>query len=258
VSEAKSQELEGQPYTRIQDRLSQQKQSEVQKYQGLVMGQKGILALCKYEIITALFGSLPGALGLLLRRRLYPYLFKAVGKGLIFGSNLIVRHADNIQLGDKVVIDNDAMLDAHGAGSDGMVVGDGVLIGRGATVGSKSGPIVIGENTSIGTQSIIIALGGITIGRSVMIAGGCSIAGGLYHTGRVDVPISEQGVYTRGPVSIGDGSWLGLGVIVVDGVKIGKGCVIGAGVVVTEDIPDFAVVIPNRKLLLLPRGESSA
>ncbi len=117
---------------------------------------------------------------------------------------------------------------------------------------------MIEEKTSIGTQSTIIALRGITIGRSVIIAGGCYIAGGLYRTGRVDVPISEQGVYTRGPVSIGDGSWLGLGAIVVDGVKIGKCCVVGARVVVTEDIPDFAIVIPNRKLLLLPRGKSSA
>ncbi len=95
------------------------------------MGQRGILALCKYEIITALFGSLFGALGLLLRRRLYPYLFKAVGKGLIFGRNFITRQSDNIQLGDKVVMDDNAVLDALGVGSDGVVIGDGVLIRRG-------------------------------------------------------------------------------------------------------------------------------
>jgi len=53
---------------------------------------------------------------------------------------------------------------------------------------------------------------------------------------------------STGPVSIGDGSWLGINVSVLPNVRIGKGCVIGAHSVVTENIPDYhiAVGIPAR------------
>jgi len=47
------------------------------------------------------------------------------------------------------------------------------------------------------------------------------------------MPIRKQPVKTKGGIVIGDDAWLGVGVIVLDGVKIGKGAVIGAGSVVT-------------------------
>ena len=51
----------------------------------------------------------------------------------------------------------------------------------------------------------------------------------------------DQGVYTKGPISIGDNSWLGTGVIVLDGVTIGNAAVIGAAAVVNKDIPPNAI-----------------
>ena len=53
---------------------------------------------------------------------------------------------------------------------------------------------------------------------------------------------------TKGGIVIGDDAWLGVGVIVLDGVKIGKGAVVGAGSVVTRDIPDGAIAtgVPAR------------
>ena len=239
MEETKQRELASQQF--IRQELFQNKQSEVRKYQELITGERGFGALCKYEAIVTLVGSIPGALGLFLRRYFFRYLFKEVGKGLILGRNVVVRHGDKIRLGTKVVIDDYGFVDARGAGDEGLSIGDGVLIGRGATIQSKFGPITIGEHTSIGSHSVVCAMGEIIIGQSVLIAGGCSISGGMYHTEGTDLPIVEQGIYTRGPVSIGDGSWLGMGVIVLDGVTIGKGCVIAAGAVVTRDLPDYAV-----------------
>lgn len=37
------------------------------------------------------------------------------------------------------------------------------------------------------------------------------------------------------PISIGDGCWVGAGVIILHGVTVGSGCVIAAGAVVTSD-----------------------
>lgn len=47
------------------------------------------------------------------------------------------------------------------------------------------------------------------------------------------------------PIKIGNGCWLGGGVIVLPGVTIGDGAVIGAGSVVTRDIPPNTVAVGN-------------
>ncbi len=52
------------------------------------------------------------------------------------------------------------------------------------------------------------------------------------------------------PVSIGNGSWLGHGTVVLPGAHIGDHVVIGANSVVTGDIPDNCVAagVPARIL----------
>lgn len=47
------------------------------------------------------------------------------------------------------------------------------------------------------------------------------------------------------PVKIGNGCWIGGGVIILPGVTIGDGTVIGAGSVVTKDIPANCVAVGN-------------
>jgi len=44
-------------------------------------------------------------------------------------------------------------------------------------------------------------------------------------------------------VSIGDGSWLGHGVVVLPGARIGRHVVVGANSVVTGEIPDRSVAV---------------
>ena len=50
--------------------------------------------------------------------------------------------------------------------------------------------------------------------------------------------------YAR-PIKIGNGCWLGGGVIILPGVTIGDGCVIGGGSVVTKDIPPNSLAVGN-------------
>jgi acetyltransferase-like isoleucine patch superfamily enzyme len=47
------------------------------------------------------------------------------------------------------------------------------------------------------------------------------------------------------PITIGDNTWLGGGVIVCPGVTIGENTVIGAGSVVIRDIPDHVFAAGN-------------
>ena len=48
-----------------------------------------------------------------------------------------------------------------------------------------------------------------------------------------------------GNVIIGEGTQVGIGAVVIQGVKIGKWVTIGAGTVVLNDGPDYAVIVGN-------------
>lgn len=61
----------------------------------------------------------------------------------------------------------------------------------------------------------------------------------------VSVPIMQQSTRSKGPVIIGNGSWIGYGVQIMSGITIGRNCIVAAGAVVTKDIPDFCVAGGN-------------
>lgn len=48
-----------------------------------------------------------------------------------------------------------------------------------------------------------------------------------------------------GNVIVGEGSQIGIGAVVIQGLKIGKWATIGAGSVIIKDVPDYAVVVGN-------------
>ena len=63
-------------YQKVQALVTDESQSAFRRYLDLVVGTRSIWYLIKYEAITALLGGLPGALGLWLRKKFYPLLFK--------------------------------------------------------------------------------------------------------------------------------------------------------------------------------------
>lgn len=52
-------------------------------------------------------------------------------------------------------------------------------------------------------------------------------------------------VALAGNVFVGEGTHIGIGACVIQGIKIGKWCVIGAGSVIIKDIPDGTTVVGN-------------
>ncbi len=244
------------------DTLGDAKASALRKYADFFVGRPGLAPLLFFEVATVLGSVTPGAAGYLVRKTLYRRLLGRCGGGVQWGRNITLRHPFKMHIGDGTAIDDDCLLDARGAvpGTGGFTLGAGVLIARACLIQSKTdaGYVHIGDGCSIGGQTTLSSAGGIRLGRKVLIAGQAYIGGARYHLDRLDLHPIDAGTYSKGPVTIGDGAWLGAGVRVIDGVTIGEGAVVGAGAVVTKDVEPYAIVagVPA-KPIGLRRGKNA-
>jgi acetyltransferase-like isoleucine patch superfamily enzyme len=237
-----------------QKELLSEKTSLSAKYSLLVVGQKGFWKLLRFELIHLLFSGIPGALGLTLRKVFYPCLFRKVGKGVVFGRNITLRHPHKITLGDNCVIDDNVVLDAKGDKNDGLRLGDNVYIGRNAILSCKEGSIAVGDYTNISANCSLLSETEISLGRYCFLSGNCYlVAGGNHSFNDLSRPIMFQPSMSKGGIRVGDDVWLGAGVIVLDGAAIGPGAVVGAGGVVTGPLPEYAVAVSSRRLVITDR-----
>lgn len=234
----------------IREKLHGGSSSALARYRELLVGDGSLLALCKLEIITGLFGWIPGAPGLLLRKLFYPFLFAKSGPGVVFGRQVVIRNPQNVTLGRGVTIDDYALLDGRGAGPGGFVVGERVFIGRYAILHSKVGEVTVGADVNIGTGTVIVAQGGVKIGRATQIAGNCKISGGLFQYDLNAPPERPFSRYSKGPVVIEERCFLGGGVHVTDGITIGRCSMIGTGSVVMSDVPAFSIHMPRPGMIM--------
>ena len=109
----------------------------------------------------------------------------------------------------------------------------------------QKGSIHIGEDTFLHPRCQVMAyVGDIKIGNHVAVAPNCAFYSYNHGMEAGDL-IKKQPLKSKGGITVGDGAWLGYGVIVLDGVSIGDGAVVGAGSVVTEDVAPMAIVVGN-------------
>jgi acetyltransferase-like isoleucine patch superfamily enzyme len=235
------------PIGRIQDQLLAPSKSSRAKYMELVVGRTGLGALLKYELVVTLTQAVPGALGLALRKSLYPLLLGSCGRNVVFGQNVVLRHPHKIHIGDNVVVDDNCLLDAKGEANHGIRIGDGVFLGRNTILSCKNGEIEIAAGANVGFNCEIFSASRVSIGAKALIAAYCYVIGGDHDFSAASTPVLEQGRTSAG-VTIGDGAWLGAGARILDGVRIGAHAVIGAGAVVRDDVPAHAVAVgvPSR------------
>ncbi|QXD16203.1 acyltransferase [Rhodocaloribacter litoris] len=235
--------------TKVRKLLDETGRSRADRYRMLVVGQPGWGALIKYELVMLLSSWVPGVLGLFLRSRLYPLVLGHVGKGVVFGTGVVLRHPHKIVIGDNVVIDDNCLLDAKGATNQGISIGNGVFVGRNTILSCKDGDIRLEDRVNIGFNCEIFSSSRVTVGEGTLLAAYCYLVGGGNYDIAAGAPAfaDQEGLESRG-IDIGAHCWLGAGVKVMDGVTIGEGAVIGAGAVVRSAIPprSLAAGVPCR------------
>jgi serine acetyltransferase len=135
-------------------------------------------------------------------------------------------------------------------GESAIEVGEDTLIGQFVTMSAGTIPgqdlcgftiLRIGDRCVIGRGSHIVAHQSVLIGDDVWTGPYVYITDQNHGYADPHMPIGQQFPVNR-PVSIGNGSWLGAGAIILPGASIGENVVIAAGSVVRGEIPDRCVV----------------
>jgi acetyltransferase-like isoleucine patch superfamily enzyme len=130
-------------------------------------------------------------------------------------------------------------------------VGSGTMVGPHCTLSAGMMPgqicitdpvVSIGDRCLIGKGSAVVGHFSITIGNDVWTGHNVYITDQNHGYEDVTRPIGTQSMPEK-PVTIGDGSWIGYGSVVLPGASIGDHVVIGANSVVTGDIPSYSVAV---------------
>jgi acetyltransferase-like isoleucine patch superfamily enzyme len=154
----------------------------------------------------------------------YRFSWGRIGKGSKLIQPMRLRNVHNIQIGENVIINKYAFL---------------LTLQQG---GSPIPQLTIGDGCIIGHMNHIACVNEVHIGRNVLTADRVFISDHSHGFSDMNIPIMQQPVVSRGPVSIGDGTWIGENASVLS-CRVGKNCVIGSNAVVLSDIPDYCVAV---------------
>lgn len=156
-----------------------------------------------------------------------------------FGAGSVIAFPTGALYGEKwIEIGAGTMIAAQVSLSAGMVPGH--------ELGDAS-VLHIGNRCVIGRGSHLVAHYSISIGDDVFTGPYVYITDQNHGYSDPDVPIGRQWP-SNAAVSIGAGSWLGAGAIILPGAVIGRNVVVAAGSVVRGVVPDCCVIagVPAR------------
>ena len=131
-----------------------------------------------------------------------------------------------------------------------LSIGSGTQISSFTKIKTSGGPMQIGKGVKISSGCFLSSsAGGLHVGDQALIGPNVTIISNSYSYARLDVPIAEQPLTSKG-VRIGSDVWIGAGAVVLDGADIGDHAIISAGSVVSGRIAPRSVAsgIPAKVL----------
>ncbi|MEV5505476.1 acyltransferase [Streptomyces orinoci] len=125
------------------------------------------------------------------------------------------------------------------------IIGEQVTLTAGLMPGADLGPetvLRLGNGVVLGRGSHVIAsLEPVTFGDDVFCGPYVYVTSDNHSYDDPGQPIGRQWPRSA-PVTIGSGSWLGAGSVILPGARLGRNVVVAAGAVVRGEVPDHAVV----------------
>jgi acetyltransferase-like isoleucine patch superfamily enzyme len=141
----------------------------------------------------------------------------------------------NIVLGKDVYIEKTASINNATIGDKTKLAGDVKLFG------SKENSIEVGKECYFGPYSMIEGYNAkVVIGDNVSFAQNVNLMSGS----GPNASERFQRIFpiVKGPVSIGDHSWIGASVIIMPNVVVGKFCIVAANSFVNSSFPDYSII----------------
>ncbi len=180
----------------------------------------------------------------LCRKSLYNMAFSSQLK--YFGKRTKLDISGQVHIGKNVYIGDDVTLIVENGAS--LVIGDNSFIGESCYIKCFGGKVEIGCDVSINSKSFLNGCGGLKIGDNTRI-GTQSIMIASNH--KFDDPdILFKDAITKEGIEIGQNVWFGARVTVLDGVHISDDVVVGACSLVSKNITEAGVYVgtPAKKL----------
>lgn len=152
-----------------------------------------------------------------LRKIIFRAMSKSTGQGLRIEPEVVLKHAETMEIGNAVFIGAHSMIQGRFDGK--CSIGNHVWIGPHAYFDARD--LVLEDYVGWGPGAKVL---------------------GSAHTGMpLDVPIIATEL-TIEPVVVGYGADIGTNATLLPGVTVGAHAIVGAGAVVTTDVPEYAVV----------------
>ncbi|WP_051296498.1 acyltransferase [Anaeroarcus burkinensis] len=159
----------------------------------------------------------------------YTFIFKHVGRRTVVYKPMRVVNANCIKIGKNTVLEKEATLYSINKLGNAFY----------------NGEISIGNNVYINHHFNATSANSITIEDDVLMAYNVSIFDFEHDYSDIYRSVNNSDLIVKGPIIIGEKSWIGMNVAILGTVKIGKHCIIGANSVVTKDIPDYSIAVGN-------------
>jgi acetyltransferase-like isoleucine patch superfamily enzyme len=157
---------------------------------------------------------------------LYRPGFARMGEGSVILLPRWLFNKKRIQVGEKCVIGRFAVFNA-------------VAEYAGRKYDSK---IIIHDNVYIGGYAQLHCMDRLTIESGCVLSEHVYVSDIAHGFDPDGGPIMEQDLESKGPVHIGEKTFIGYGVSVLPGVTLGKHCIVGTRSVVTRSFPDYSMI----------------
>ncbi|SCC72433.1 acyltransferase [Acinetobacter albensis] len=164
-----------------------------------------------------------------------------------FGKRTKLEITGKVKIGKNVYIGDDATIIVEKGAL--LTIGDNSFIGESCYIKCFGGAIEIGHDVSINSKSFINGCGGVKIGNNTRIGTQTIIISSNHNFDKINILMREQGISKKG-IYIGENIWLGARTTVIDGAYISNNSVIGACSLVTKKLNESGVYvgIPAKKL----------